>query len=497
MAIESPSDCDRLFRLMVSCRTDPLKFVQAAFQWGEGELTGSTGPRAWQQDILSEIGAQLKAQPPGGPTMPVRVAVASGHGVGKSALVAWLILWSLSTRIDTKVVVTANTGVQLATKTWPELLTWHRRSINASWWTATATALASIEPGHERTWRADAVPWSETNTEAFAGLHNQDRRILLVFDEASAIDDRIWDVAQGALTDESAEILWTVFGNYTRNTGRFHECFGAQKHRWLTRQIDSRKVEGINTSQIKEWVDDYGEDSDFVRVRVRGVAPRSGTSQFISSQSITQASKRLPIYDPYSPLIIGVDVARFGEDQSVIQVRRGRDARTVPPQVFQGIDTMQLVGHITSIVQSLGGQVDAIFVDETGVGGGVIDRLRQLGLQPIGINNGGSADCPTEGVATGNKGAECWARMKAWIEQGSIQDDQDLTQQLEGRQYGFNVHNEIILESKKDMKKRGLASPDRADALALTFAYPVTLGSRSKGSAQIEHEYDPLDGIRS
>jgi hypothetical protein len=498
MSVESPDDFDALFRNIVACRQDPLKFVLFAFPWGEGELKDSPGPRDWQRDILNQIGLRLKAGE--SPARAIRIAVASGHGVGKSALVAWLILWALSTRIDTKVVVTANTGIQLATKTWPELLTWHRRSINADWWTATATALASVEPGHERTWRADAIPWSETNTEAFAGLHNQHRRILLVFDEASAIDDRIWDVAEGALTDESAEILWTVFGNYTRNTGRFHETFGVQKHRWLTRQIDSRLVEGINKTQIQEWVDDYGEDSDFVRVRVRGVAPRSGTTQFISSESIAQASKRLPLYSPYEPLIVGVDVARFGEDESVIQVRRGRDARTVPAVRFQGIDTMQLVGHITSVISSLGGRVDALFVDETGVGGGVIDRLRQLGLQPIGVNNGGSADCPIDGVMVANKGAECWARMREWLNTGgSIADDADLTTQLEGRQYGFNAHNEIVLESKKDMKKRGLASPDRADALALTMAYPVALGGGSgfASTAKLVHDYDPLEALRS
>jgi hypothetical protein len=188
-------------------------------------------------------------------------------------------------------VLTANTDTQLRTKTWPEVSKWFRLAINAHWWTVNATSIVSREKGHERIWRADAIPWSENNTEAFAGLHNKGKRIVVIFDEASAIADKIWEVTEGALTDEDTEIIWLAFGNPTQNTGRFRECFGKYKHRWKTFQIDSRTVEGTNKEQLDKWIEDYGEDSDFVRIRVRGEFPRAGSSQFIASDAVAAARK--------------------------------------------------------------------------------------------------------------------------------------------------------------------------------------------------------------
>ena len=128
---------------------------------------------------------------------------------------------------DTRIVVTANTDTQLRTKTWPEVTKWLRLLINRDWFKATATAVFSTETRHERLWRADAIPWSEENTEAFAGLHNKGRRVIVIFDEASGISDRIWEVSEGALTDEGTEIIWLAFGNPTRNTGAFASASGA------------------------------------------------------------------------------------------------------------------------------------------------------------------------------------------------------------------------------------------------------------------------------
>jgi hypothetical protein len=240
---------------------DPLGFVLYAFPWGKGELSGKA-IEDWQRDTLEAIGRGLLT-----PNEAIRMATASGHGIGKSALVAWIILWALSTREDTRGVVTANTETQLRTKTWPELTVWHKRALNGFMFTVTATAIVSSQEAHAQTWRIDAIAWSERNTEAFAGLHNRGKRILLVFDEGSAIPDAIWQVSEGALTDADTEIVWCAFGNPTRNTGRFRECFGRWRHRWQTRQVDSRDVRISNKSQIREWIDDYGEDSDFVRVR--------------------------------------------------------------------------------------------------------------------------------------------------------------------------------------------------------------------------------------
>lgn len=449
---------------------DPLGFSLYAYPWGEGELSTSRGPRQWQREVLRDIGAHLSD--PATRYQPLMLAVSSGHGIGKSALIAQIAHWGLSTCEDCKIVVTANTDTQLRTKTWPEIGKWFRLGINAGWFVTTATAVASADRAHDRSWRADSVPWSENNTEAFAGLHNSGKRIILVFDEASAIADKVWEVSEGALTDENTEIIWIAFGNPTRNTGRFRECFGRLKHRWKVRQVDSRTVDGTNKTQISKWVDDYGEDSDFVRVRVRGVFPRAGSNQFIPSDDIASARLR-PIPDTlHDPLVMGVDVARFGDDQSVIRFRRGRDARGIPPVKLRGADTMALAGRVAALITEHA--VDTVFVDETGVGGGVVDRLRQLGHKVIGINFGASSDGPVDGEKCANKRAEIWARTRQWLKTGGcIDDDRDLMADLEGVQYGYNADNEIQLEKKDDMKKRGLSSPDDGDALALTFAMPV------------------------
>jgi hypothetical protein len=171
---------------------DPYHFVLFSFPWGEPEteLEAFKGPEPWQAEVLLEITKRLEA----GATVheAIQIAVTSGHGVGKSCLVAWIILWALSTFDDTRGVVTANTETQLKTKTWAELGKWHRLFAARDFFKLTATAIFSADASHERTWRIDMVPWSERNTEAFAGLHNKNRRILLVMDEASAIPDVIW-----------------------------------------------------------------------------------------------------------------------------------------------------------------------------------------------------------------------------------------------------------------------------------------------------------------
>lgn len=456
-------------------RDDAAPFLDETARWARdpfGFVTEALRavPADWQREVLQEIGAALAA-----PDEAVRLAVASGHGVGKSALVAWVLLWAMATRIDTRGVVTANTETQLRTKTWAELAKWLRKWDRRDWFEFTSTSLASRVAGHDKTWRLDLVPWSGTNAEAFAGLHNQGQRTIVVFDEASAIPDVIWDTTEGAFTDGRTELLWLVFGNPTRNTGRFRECFARFAHRWRCHRVDSRQVEITNKAQLARWVEDYGEDSDFVRVRVRGVFPRAGSMQFIDGDAIEEAMRREIVPDAEEALVIGVDVARFGDDRSVIYPRRGRDARSRLPIVLRGVDTMTLAGKVTEVAAQY--RADTIFVDEGGVGGGVVDRLRQLGVpNVIGVNFAGRPDgWAPEGTGPlfANKRAEIWGRLKEWLKAGAIVDDPALAQDLGGLEYGYDAKNAIQLERKDDMKKRGLASPDLGDALALTFAQPV------------------------
>lgn len=455
-------------------RFDPLGFVLYAFPWGVPgtELADETGPEEWQRRILDRLGQGLITM-----EEAVRDAVASGHGIGKSALVAWIILWALSTCKDTRGIVTANTEGQLRTKTWPELAKWYGLAINKHWFVFTATALYSSIPGHEKTWRVDAITWSENNTEAIAGLHNKGKRAFAIFDEASAIPDGVWETVEGALTDAKTELFWCVFGNPTRNTGRFRECFagGRFAHRWRHDQIDSRTVSFTNKTEIAGWVADYGEDSDFIRIRVRGVFPRAGDLQFIDGERVELAMKRELVVDKNAPLIMGVDIARQGSDQTVIRFRRGLDARSIPAVKFRLPDLMQVASRVLEQVELH--KPAAVFVDATGIGWGVFDRLGQLGCEGlIAVDFGGKAD-RTDGkdanARYANKRSEIWGFMKDWTKVGCLPEDRELQADMTGVEYGYDAANAIQLEKKADMRKRGLASPDDGDALALTFAYPV------------------------
>jgi hypothetical protein len=459
---------------LAECTHDPLKFVLEGFPWGEpGELADQDGPDIWQRDHLRTIGARLRDNP----STPIQEAIASGHGIGKSADAAWLILWAISTHEMSRGVVTANTENQLRTKTWAELAKWHRLFIGRHLFKFNATSIHAADPAHEKEWRIDAIPWSERNTEAFAGLHNKGKRVFCLYDEASAIPDIIWEVTEGALTDEETEILWLVRGNPTRNTGRFRECFGRNRHRWITHQIDSRSSRLTNKEQISRWIEDYGEDSDFARVRVRGVFPRAGSMQLIPADIVEQARKRVAEGLVSDPVVLGVDVARHGDDQSVICIRQGRDAKSRPWRRYRNLNTMQLASEVHRVACEV--RADAVFVDATGIGWGVVDRLEQLQMPhgcivyPVEFGSKPDAQWSGDKARMAYKVDEMWWNMAQWLRKGAIPDEQEIEDDLVGREYGYTTDNAIRLEKKDDMKKRGLASPDNADALALTFAYAV------------------------
>lgn len=480
---------DALISDLAALRHDPYKFVLWAFPWGEaGELETFTGPEPWQEELLKSVRDKLLT-----PFEAVQISRTSGHGIGKSAMAAWLVLWGISTA-ECLGVVTANTEKQLKTKTWATLSRWHRLFIGRDLFKMTATSIYRADPAFEREWRVDMVPWSEKNMEAFAGLHNKGKRVLQIFDEGSAIPDAIYETASGALTDTETEILQFIFGNPTKNTGFFRETFagGRFAHRWDSAAIDSRTVSIANHKQIAEWIEDYGEDSDYVRIRVRGVFPRSGDVQFISSEAVAEAMQREVQVYSFEPFVMGVDVARFGDDASVIYLRRGRDGRTHEPIQFRGVDTMFLAGRVAELARQY--KIDAVFVDGGGVGGGVVDRLRQLRVPVWDVQFGAKSDKLVEGETYANKRAEIWGSLRKWLATGALPDSDELREQLIGPSYGLNVRDEIQLERKEDMKKRGLSSPDIADALALTFAYTVISAQNADDGkpAEAVYEYDPF-----
>lgn len=477
---------DDIINDILSFHHDPYGYVMYAFPWGSGELKAYTGPDDWQKEILDSIGSGLIDI-----TKAIQIAVASGHDIGKSALVAWLILWAMSTYEDTRGVVTANTESQLRVKTWPELAKWHRMAINKHWFTVTATAIFSADKKHEKTWRIDAVPWSENNTEAFAGLHNKGKRVVLLFDEASAISDLIWEVSEGATLDSDTEIIWCAFGNPTRNTGRFRECFGKFRHRWITKQIDSRTVKISNKQKINEWIEDYGIDSDFVKVRVRGLFPSMSARQFISVEDVDRAYGRLlrPEQYIFAPKILSCDPAWEGDDTCVIALRQGLAfsiLRTIP----KNDNDFQVASLLANLEDEH--NADAVFIDG-GFGTGIVSagRTMKRNWQIVWFSDkSGDRGCL-------NKRAEMWKQMRDWLKAGGcIPADPVLRDDLIGPELVGRSDGLIQLEAKKDMKKRGLASPDRADALALSFAYPVSakaVAMRHKQKTQQAKEWSPFD----
>lgn len=456
-------DLESIIPWLADCSGNPLKFVEEGFDWGIGELAEYDGPDEWQIGILAAVREGLLTV-----DEAIQIAVASGHGIGKSALVAWLILWALSTMEDTKGVVTANTENQLKTKTWAELAKWHRLFIAKDLFQYTATAIFSTDPNHEKTWRIDMVPWSERNTEAFAGLHNQGKRVLLVFDEASAIPDIIWEVSEGALTDKDTQILWFAFGNPTRNTGRFRECFRKFRHRWKTRQIDSRTVKMTNKKQLQQWVDDYGENSDFVKVRVKGMFPNASSKQFISTADGDKAlGKHLRIEQyNFAPVILTLDPSWEGDDELVISKRQGL-AFTILKTMPKNDNDIHIANILANLEDEHG--ADAVFID-SGFGTGIVSAGRTMGRNWVIVWF--NAESPDPGCL--NLRAYMWKQARDWLKEGgAIPNDQTLYDELISIETVPRLDGKIQLESKKEYKKRLGRSPNRADSLVISFAYPV------------------------
>jgi hypothetical protein len=469
---------------------DPLGFVNYAYDWGKGELTGLEGPREWQAEALDEIGQALRD--PERRHQPILLARASGHGIGKSAFFGMLVNWGMSTCEDCRIVVTANTETQLRTKTSPEIGKWFRLSITSGWFDVQALSISAKEKDHSKSWRTDLVAWSETNTEAFAGLHNKGKRIIVLYDEASAISDKIWEVTEGALTDEDTEIIWVCFGNPTRNSGRFFDAFNRMRHRWLARQIDSRTVPGTNKTQIAKWIEDYGEDSDFVRIRVRGLFPSASAKQFIATSLVEASRKRVlvPNSQDHAAKILTLDPAWSG-DEYVIGLRQGLFYKTL--KTYRQVqDDVWLAKQLADFEDAQG--ADAVFID-FGYGTGVKSVGDSWGRNWQLVSFGGASS----DAQMLNKRGEMYNAGKKWLEEGGVvEDDQILCDEIAGPEFRVRLDGKIVIESKEDMKARGLASPNRADAWVLSFAAPVlpkSMAGRQQQQTTGASEYDPYRSL--
>lgn len=409
--------------------------------------------------------------------------------------------WALSCWRKARIVVTANTDGQLRTKTSPEFAKWAKMSITAPLLDIDTLRISMNDPAFKENWRLDFSSWSEHNTEAFQGLHNKGSLLAILVDEGSAIADTVFDVIEGAMTDSDTVLLLIVFGNPTRNDGRFREFWRRERNRWITRQIDSRTVEGVNKAELDAWAAEKGEDSDYIRVRVRGMFPRASTRQFIPEDFVDDAMRRHLRDDQYAfaPIILSCDPAWTGEDELVIGYRQGL--------FFDILETITGHGHghgaDVAVAQRLAHYetkygASAVFIDAgygTGIksAGDVMGRAWQL------VWFAGKSSDP--GFL--NKRAEIWGATRKWLELGgALPDDPVLRQDLIGPTTIPRLDGVIALESKEDMRKRKVPSPNRADALALTFAAPVVKSSvagyaaAQQASAETVQPYthDPFGG---
>ncbi len=483
----------------------PIQQVPLKSPWKERYPGAKWGPDAWACEFLDQVAADVKKSRFDGRTAvpPIQYSTVSGHGIGKSALVAWLTKWILDTRPLSVGTITANTAEQLKAKTWAEVGKWHALSLTVDRFVYNSGrgAMNLTHKVHKMDWKCTAQTCREENSEAFAGQHAPSGTSFYIFDEASAVPNKIFEVREGGTTD--GEPMVFDFGNGTRNSGRFYEqCAGRLRHRYTVRSIDSRDVHMPNKERIQAWLEDYGEDSDFFKVRVRGMFPSSGTLQFISTGSVEEAQMRETTVDQHAPLIIGVDVVRFGNNESVIYPRLGYDARSFPARRFQGNDTVQIEGHVIECIREfkrMGIECSGLFIDEGGVGGGVVDHLRGWGA--IGVNFGSKPFKPEYRY----RSDEMWGNMrdamgKLCLPHTSQPNGVDLMADLTQREFGYTVMgNKIHLETKKDMAARGIASPDLGDALALTFAREVApisrVGMMGQPVQTVLSEYDPMNPL--
>lgn len=454
---------------------DPLGFVLSMWPWGEpGQLEHEPGPDTWQREMLIDIGRQVKERKfDGGEAVaPIRMAVSSGHGIGKSVMCAWLVNWIMSTRPHCKGTITANTITQLQTKTWAGIQAWTKLCRTAHWFTVNSERM--YRNGYRESWFCAPQSSAEENSESFAGQHAKDSTSFYIFDEASAISKKLYEVAEGGLTD--GEPMMFIWGNATQSTGPFHQaCFGTMRHRWTPRVIDSRTARFTNKAQIAEWAQDYGEDSDFFRVRVLGLPPNASDAQFIDQLRVTEAQRRQVAVLPDEPLVAGCDLAWGGNDFNVIRFRRGKDARSIPSIRIAGeftrdpgVLTNRLIDVLT---REWGGQkVAMLFLDSAGIAGAIGTRLRQMGhTNVLEVNFGADSPNPKRRYMRDHM----WAEMRDWLLAGAIDTTPRLESDLVAPGLRPDRQQRVWLESKEDMKKRGVDSPDDADALALTFAQVV------------------------
>lgn len=431
-------------------------------------------PSTKQREILETIPKAIKERK--------GIAIKSGHGVGKTALASWIINWFMSTRLNPKIPCTAPTQHQLYDILWSELRKWHQKNIYGATFDWTATKFFNKK--YPET--SFAVARTARTPEGLQGFHGED--LLFIVDEASGVASEIIEVIEGSQTQEGSCVI--LLGNPTVLSGGFYDAFHSKREFYYCFTVST-----IDVAQERPDIADpnygpkiskkYGEDSDVYRVRVLGEFPTAETNTLISLSLAENASTRVQELGPHEIVEIGVDVARFGDDETTIWSRVNNVIRK--ETILKKRDTMYVAGQVANIIKKYHDtKIVYCNVDDSGVGGGVTDRLKELCQEGeikatiFGVNNGSRAMSSDLFI---NLGTEMWFFMKEWLKTGSIPIDDDLIAQLSTRRYSLNSSGKNMIEPKEQMKRRGLISPDRADGAILTLYSliytPKSVNSRS------------------
>ena len=424
-------------------RNNPLLFVT--------DVLGAT-PEPWQAQALEAVGQHD------------RVSIRSGHGVGKTSLHAWLVLWFLLTRENCKVPVAANSQDQLRDTIWPEIAKWHRKlpdALKAMIDVQAERIVVIHDPEGAFAVRRTA---SKENPEALQGFHAD--HLLFLIDEASGIPDVVFEVGMGALSTPGAKVV--MAGNPTRTSGFFFDTHHSLRDRWHTMHVSCLDVPRAQ-GHIEDIKAKYGESSNAWRVRVLGEFPTADDETVIPLELVQRAVGRNVSALDYYP-VWGVDVARFGDDRTAI-AKRQANKLLEPIKCWNSKDLMVTSGMIRAEYDQTpyDERPSDILIDTIGLGAGVYDRCRELGLPVRAVNVGEAA--PTRENCMRLRD-ELWFKGREWFQDQScsIPPDDSLIAELTAPIYTFTSTGKLLVESKADMKKRGLRSPDLADAFLLTFA---------------------------
>jgi hypothetical protein len=401
-----------------------------------------------------------------------RVSIRSGHGTGKSTFMAWCVLWFLACYFPAKVPATAPTSHQLEDVLWSEIAKWHRTMA------IKFPALADQFDWSSGAFRMKSAPnesFSVARTsrperpEALQGFHSE--HILFLIDEASGVSDNVFEVAEGALSTDGAFVVMAA--NPTRQSGYFFDSHHKMRSSWAALHWNGEDSPMVSRQYIENMAKKYGRHSPVFKVRVLG--DFVGAADGVISLELCESAKIRDVdVNQSAPIIWGVDVARFGDDSSALAKRKGNH-QLAPVVEWWGKDTMQTVGIVKAEYdKARPDQKPAVInVDVIGIGAGVVDRLKELGLPVVGVNVAESESANHRiDVQFNRLRDELWWKSREWLEAKDckLADDDETIGELTTPTYSILSSGRIQVERKEDMKKRGVKSPNRADAWNLTFA---------------------------